>query len=122
MITLRSVRHSADAALNPSELPYTFGPLPTQLYFNGEPLTLEGAGNDGYLGDVFMYGGGLPYELIINTADMGNLTYLDFAHATGGTVTVLSETWTTPLPAAGPLFGLSLFALAAFAHTRKISA
>jgi hypothetical protein len=112
------------AALNPGDPPYGFGPLPSQLYFNGNPLTLDapGTGNDGYLGDVFFYSGGLPYALIINTADIGDLTYLDFAHATGGTVTVLSETYTTPLPAALSLFGSGLAGLngAGWVRRRKV--
>src|SRR5271169_4962665 len=65
---------------------------------------------------------GFPlFDLEINTADIGNLNFADFVGATGGTVTVLSETIATPLPAL-PLFGSAVLALAGLAWFRgKVS-
>src|SRR5438128_4949830 len=48
-----------------------------------------------------------------------NLNFADFGGATGGTVTVLSETLGTPLPAALPLFGSGVAGLAGFAWKRR---
>jgi hypothetical protein len=75
--------------------------------------------------------GGCCYDFIVNTAFLSpNPTYLDFGlgpvfdasyhyKATTGTVTVLSETLATPLPAALPLFGSGIAALAGFGAWRR---
>ena len=78
-------------------------------------------GNSGYPGTEDYFASAVPggptlFDLRINTANISNLTYLDFPGATGGTATVLSETFGTPLPAALPLFGSGLIALAGFAR------
>ena len=101
------------------------------LSLNSTPLTdtfIEPAFRVGVPGTMaILSGGGGLVDFLVNTAYLSpNPTYLDFGlgpvydasfhyTATGGTVTVLSETLATPLPNALPLFGSALFALAGFA-------
>jgi hypothetical protein len=64
---------------------------------------------------VIVPGGPTLFDLRINTANISNLTYLDFPGAISGTVTVTSEAFATPLPPALPLVGSGVIALAGFA-------
>jgi hypothetical protein len=63
----------------------------------------------------------LPWSQQQRLSDIDNLTYADFVGATSGTVTVVSETFATPLPATLPLLGCAVLGLVAFAWRRKIS-
>lgn len=101
-------------------------------------LSLNGTHVGAPLGaqNAFSYDG-TTVELFVPTGPLGfvvfgvNTDYLPpdptFANfllngtpATGGAVTVPSETLATPLPAALPLFGSGLLALAGFAWRRKV--
>ncbi len=96
--------------------PTAFGPFPHPFFLtadfslNGTPLTQLGlpleAGFPGTLGwftpTTGRGAGSLLLDLTVNTANLG-------------TITVLSETFDTPLPAALPLFGSGVLALAGFA-------
>jgi hypothetical protein len=112
----------------------------SNLSFNGSPLTPVGIPlNAGKFGTVGWFTSPTNpswlFDLVVNTAYLSpNPTYVDFAlgtvsgfsvagTATGGTVTVLSETLATPLPAALPLFGSAVLGLAGVAWYRgKVSA
>jgi hypothetical protein len=91
----------------------------TSLSLNGSSLLRTYIGNyDGYPGIHEVYAHATPgglfgglFDLKINTTDIGDLTFSDFVGATGGTVTVLSETFATPLPATLPLFAIAILAL-----------
>jgi hypothetical protein len=89
--------------------------LQTNLTLNGLPLHQLGLGNisggPGTEGDEFVSGSIAPFfgpfPIAIALANLPNLSFLDFAGATGGTVQVLSYTCTgdgcsaIPLPATG---------------------
>jgi hypothetical protein len=104
------------------------------LSINGLPVSTccdFRAGVPGTVAILVMPPSGCCYDFIVNTAFLSpNPTYLDFGlgplfdasyhyTATSGTVTVLSETLATPLPAALPLFGSGVMMLAGVAWRRR---
>jgi hypothetical protein len=108
--------------------------LDSSLSLNGVPLTPTGIGQnafsyDGTTVEIFAPVSPFGFPVFgINTDYLPpNPTFSNFllagTPATSGTVTVLSETLATPLPAALPLFGSAVLALAGLAWRRgKVSA